>query len=597
MKPNPNPEIPACAAQSDAAAGSRNPKPIGASKSETTKRSVRPVGNRPSSLVNWKLPLLVAWSLAAGLSFALAGDTLWQASSGLKPDQINPPWDSYVEVSAPPPYLTNGALHIEVEHGGIHLYEYYAQLGGHPSLPLAMPTRLVIEARMRLVNGTSNHVARAPAAIVFVTSPGVGCALNIDHDEIFLYSAGAGHGPSTNVDTKLNPHTYRIEVAGLSAGSAVTVFYDGQRVLTGTTFYDLYLNGDRPQISWGDITEFEWGASDWYSFYHNALAPVPGERVLYGGIGDHLITLNLTNGMAADLGALAGIPSGHYIRTLVPSPDGHLFATIEPSSGYNPSLSKINPATRAATVMGQIAVGGTNVVWLEGLAYNVLERQLYGSVSLTGSGSESPVLVTINPTNAAATVICTVTNGSGRLVDMDSIAFFDSGEMVGFDVFYAGAGTYYTEAYDVDQSRSLGSGGFILAYAAVAGPALDRQTGRWYFGVYDARMLASGNIAYEGLNGPSYPTHSTADFSGYRLLGLAFPYDYAHPYLRLSIQPGVQIGWPTLANWNYQLQARGHLTSGTWTNVGNPIPGDGQTKWVPDPAGAGQKFYRVRVNE
>ncbi|MBI5387027.1 MAG: hypothetical protein HZA90_20325 [Verrucomicrobia bacterium] len=532
--------------------------------------------------------------LAAGLSVTHARDSVWDATTGVSPELLNPPWGLYVEISAVGPFWTNGAVRIESTSSD---YEYYDQAGYHPARPLAMPARLVIEARMRLVSGTRNSATRAPAMISFVTQPAIGSALNIDVDGIFLYSSGAGHGPHTNVDTTLTPHTYRIEVNGLALGSEIKVFYDGTNVLTGTTWSSAALLGNTPRIVWGDGTSAEGGVSDWYSFYHNALVPAADEHVLYGGIGNYLVTLNRTNGMAADLGPLPGIPSGNYIRTMSPSPDGQFFATVEPASGYYPSLAKINPATREATVIGPLTNGaGGLVVWLEGLAYNARERQIYGSVSLTGSGSASPVLVTLNPTTAVATVVCTVTNASGGQVDMDSIVFLDSGELVGLDVFYVGGGSYNTLAYEVYPNRSLASTGFFFAVGDTGMPALDRRTGRWYFSQYDARRLAWGNIAYEGLQG-SGVTHSTSDFGGGRLLGLAFPYDYAHPYLRLSIQPGVQVGWPTLANWNYQLQACADLATCGWTNCGPVVPGNGQTNWVPDSTAAAQKFYRVRVED
>ncbi len=526
-------------------------------------------------------------ALAASLSLGHARESLWEASSGKTPDQISNPWDCYSD-APPAPHLIDGALRLETEEYQIN--QYYIQFGGGPERPLAMPTRLVIEARMRLIRSSQADPERAPAIIAFTLLPGVGSALNIDAGEVFLFSAGAGRGPSANVDTTLAPHTYRIEVSGLAAGSEIKVFYDGQQVLTGTTWTDVSLLGDAPRVLFGDGALTESGTSDWYSFYHNALAPAADEHVLYGGIGDHLVALDQNNGMATDLGPVSGIPSGSYIRTLAPSPDGNLFATIDPASGYYPSLAKIDPAKLEATIIGQIA-DATNrkAVFLEGLYYNAMERQLYGSVSFAG-GSASTDLVTLNPSNAVATVVCSGT------YDMDSIAFDDDGSLIGFDVFYAGGGSYNTTVNYLDRSTCAADPGFWFTSAAVNSPALDRQTGRWYFSAYDARRLDRGAIAESGLSVVG-TTHSSADFGGAKLLAMAFPYDYAHPYLRLTAKAGPEVGWPTLANWSYQLQSCPDIGSPVWGNVGEPVPGTGETVWVPVSASAGFEFYRVRVEE
>jgi len=52
---------------------------------------------------------LTTLTLAASLSLTHARDARWEASSGITPDNMHPPWSSFVEVSAPPPFLTNGA--------------------------------------------------------------------------------------------------------------------------------------------------------------------------------------------------------------------------------------------------------------------------------------------------------------------------------------------------------------------------------------------------------------------------------------------------------------------------------------------------------
>lgn len=62
-----------------------------------------------------------------------------------------------------------------------------------------------------------------------------------------------------------------------------------------------------------------------------------------------------------------------------------------------------------------------------------------------------------------------------------------------------------------------------------------------------------------------------------------------------SVNPGVEISWPTIVNTNYAVQwTAGLATNAAWTNLTTPIVGDGTTNSVFDPFGSyPQKFYRV----
>jgi hypothetical protein len=65
----------------------------------------------------------------------------------------------------------------------------------------------------------------------------------------------------------------------------------------------------------------------------------------------------------------------------------------------------------------------------------------------------------------------------------------------------------------------------------------------------------------------------------------------------LSIHPGGDVSWTTVANVQYQLQWTASLNSTNWSNLGPILVGTGATTRVPDPStDEQQRFYRVRMS-
>jgi CxxC motif-containing protein (DUF1111 family) len=62
--------------------------------------------------------------------------------------------------------------------------------------------------------------------------------------------------------------------------------------------------------------------------------------------------------------------------------------------------------------------------------------------------------------------------------------------------------------------------------------------------------------------------------------------------VQLAIQPGVALNWPTATNDNYQLQWSPD-PGFTWNNLGGPVPGNGATNSLYDPAPGGTRNYQV----
>ncbi len=62
--------------------------------------------------------------------------------------------------------------------------------------------------------------------------------------------------------------------------------------------------------------------------------------------------------------------------------------------------------------------------------------------------------------------------------------------------------------------------------------------------------------------------------------------------VQISLQTGVQLGWPTAINNNYQLQWSPNPGS-TWNNLGGLVLGNGSTNTLYDPVPGGTRLYQA----
>lgn len=203
--------------------------------------------------------------LIALFHFAIANATdfnsTYEASSGVFPDEVCPPWTPIVAQSPADPLLSGGKLLISTLVDG----ENVAYIQSAPDI--VVPDPLVIETRVKFVSGSASIPARAPIMILFTTSPNVGNALLIGADEIFINADNLVKGDSAIVDTNDAFHTYRIEVSGTGS---IEVFYDDVLMLTGSTFTSVDFNGGVERVEWGEISLFAFGTSEWELVRHNA---------------------------------------------------------------------------------------------------------------------------------------------------------------------------------------------------------------------------------------------------------------------------------------------------------------------------------------
>ena len=217
-----------------------------------------------------------AASLALAAIAQVAGaqcPVVWEAATGVYPDQCDPPWQLNQSTSPPPcnlPMLQGGVL---VIHTCVDA-EYVGYLQEEPALTL--PPVLIMEARVRYVSGSASHASRDTIAIGFDLRPYEGGLLYIGDGVIFLNKSDGGTTCSqadqkVSVSTKDDFHTYRVEV--VTATGAISVYYDGgaQPILTGSTFTaGLQCFYGNPRIFWGDGTGSASGISEWLYFAHNA---------------------------------------------------------------------------------------------------------------------------------------------------------------------------------------------------------------------------------------------------------------------------------------------------------------------------------------
>jgi VCBS repeat-containing protein len=273
-------------------------------------------------------------TLAFPRSALAASSSTYNASSGVLPDAVCPTWTLTDTADPENPLLSGGKLTLSTDTQSENMF--YAQQGS----AISMPSQLVVEARMRLVSGSSSVAQRAPAVIGFATAPSVGNGLWIGRGEIFLSSGEFTRGPSAAVDTQTAVHTYRIEVA--TATGAVRVLYDGALKLTGTTYTSSSDNGPAPRVSWGEGSSFAFGTSEWLSISHNASAsncPPLANDDRYGTAEDAPLTVGAPTGLLANDSDVQGDPLSVAAASVTDPGHGTVAVHADGSFTYTPTAN------------------------------------------------------------------------------------------------------------------------------------------------------------------------------------------------------------------------------------------------------------------
>jgi hypothetical protein len=210
--------------------------------------------------------LLSVLGVAGSLFQARAEIEYWSASSGLRPDQASTNWTYHGEsLSIQPAFYQDFML---VDTSANRRVSHFQSAGC-----LDITNNLTIEFKARLRDRNACSEVISPASVFFGLGNGLGGVLYLGHDDVWLAGGNNTRGAgTTSVDTDNFFHTYRIELAGATAGSAINVFYDGgiNPLFTGSVLMDAALNGTEERIGFGDNTREDSGASKWDYLWHNA---------------------------------------------------------------------------------------------------------------------------------------------------------------------------------------------------------------------------------------------------------------------------------------------------------------------------------------
>ncbi len=525
----------------------------------------------------------------------LAVDAVWRADSGLLPDQIWPNWNPWIVGGVSTPVsltFNNDYLLVDTSGGGDHNKAAY-WFQDHAALTI--PTNFVIEARVRYVSGGRLSPARTHCCISWETTNYVGNALNIVDGEIFVWLSSGAKGPSAVVDTSSAPHTYRIELQGTHAGSPFQVYQDGLLLLSGSNGYNSSIQAGYPRLWFGDGSSQAYGVAEWYSVRHNALTPsVAGlGKVLYGAATKYLAAINPTNAQAAFVGINTNVPGdpNHMVYGMATDPTSQWLYSILAPSSVQPQLMRLNPANGDQAIIGTLQTTDNLIKSSKALAFNPVTGVLHASVRTNATGSHAPVVVTVNPQTAEATIVNTIT-GTAR-DDLDALGFvgntlyaLDIDPMVTFLTHL------YTINLETGQATLVGSTGIGALY----GLAYNSDDGYFYSSEASTRKLyrvspATGAATLVGT------THSSSELGGNLIYALDFATPPGPPLAIQLAANGVEIAWPSVAGAFYWVQSAPALAPGMpWTDLAGPFTGSGAVDAFTNPVnGEPNRFYRLRV--
>lgn len=164
----------------------------------------------------------------------------------------------------------------------------------------------------------------------------------------------------------------------------------------------------------------------------NALAADRDGRVFAATYSGDLLTVDVRTGSGSRIGPYGSglLSSGD----LAFSPDGILLATAKMGSTPTDVLVRVDPATGAASVIGDTAFPD-----IFGLSFGS-DGRLYGTAY--GPAGRTPVLIRIDPATAAATQVGALTGVNGMLGLTTDLRFMSpsSGRLTnGYSEFYGGA--------------------------------------------------------------------------------------------------------------------------------------------------------------
>lgn len=223
------------------------------------------------------LPHIVAATVLAGalMGTAQAADYRWDASSGLRPDQVGS-MDRVATGLGPSDTLVPGGA-LRLGTGDVEEWMFYMAIGRQ----LDMPEQLDLSFTARLVDISSVSPLRSPLAVVANLVGGRGVVIEVTDGAVSLLRYDDLAFSSTyRLDTR-QFHDYRLVVSGPQNGAPIDLYVDGvKRLRDNVNQGSLYTPHAR--IVFGDSSFAAGGTSEWLSFSHNAAAvPEPQTWALW----------------------------------------------------------------------------------------------------------------------------------------------------------------------------------------------------------------------------------------------------------------------------------------------------------------------------
>jgi hypothetical protein len=267
-----------------------------------------------------------------------------------------------------------------------------------------------------------------------------------------------------------------------------------------------------------------------------------------------------------------------------------LYSILAPNSTLA-QLFRLNPINGDQAVVGTLQTTNNLIKSTKALAFNPVTGVLYASARTNLSGSHAPVVVTVNPQTAQATIVNTIT-GTAR-DDLDALGFIGN-TLYALDI--DPMVTYLTYLYTINletgQATLVGSTGIGTLY----GLAYNSDDGFFYSSEAATRKLyrVSPTTGVATLVGT---THTSSELGGHVIYALAFATPPGPPLTLTPATNGWVIAWPSFAGANYWIDYASELKPiMTWSNLTGPVVGSGAVDQILDNTHSQtSRFYRTRV--
>jgi hypothetical protein len=341
------------------------------------------------------------------------------------------------------------------------------------------------------------------------------------------------------------------------------------------------------------------------------------------GRGPIIVALDPATGAEKHFLNMSGVSGGTFVMNMVrAADDGAVYGANLTTSATTTSYKLYRWENDDSNTVAVLSFAGdpgygtaaTGLRWGDNLAVR-------GSGAATqillapGSGTNVALFTTANGIDSLPTIL-TISNVP------DHFAQYGLAWGPGTNTFWAKnseSPTLYLVEFDLAAQTGTVLHGYSGVPTIFRGIAAD-STQHWLIGaatenpdtarLYDVSDLTAGPVLTDqelfALHNSTAGQPADATFGGNRVFVLdpangikAFQMNSAIPRFNItsitvSSGPGVVLNWESVAGHTYQVQSRGSLTSGTWTNLGSTVTATGSTSSFTNSFSGDSQFYRVQ---